>query len=237
MASHSRGRAKYPAFSQLNRNILRRARIDFGRASKFKPKQLLPIQVASPLPYRPYLTSVLYQISTGFSDAGINFCVQDRHVVRQPFSFGCPACFEWPNGGPCSEPGIEPGDCSTEVSPLDFGYRRWQFQKVERVCRFERADRSTAGIGLKILGLFGKAVEGDSEEYTNTLPQVRRTKKVRALQDSATTVNRPYLQRRSDCYELSLYFTSHSRALSNRYRAASNHLRNRLAVARWFLFG
>ena len=73
--------------------------------------------------------------------------------------------------------------------PLDFGYRRWQFQKVERVYRFERADRSTAGVGSKILGLFGKAVEGDFEEYTNTLPQARRTKKVRALQDSATTVN------------------------------------------------
>ena len=77
----------------------------------------------------------------------------------------------------------------TERSLLDFGYRRWQCQKVERVCRCERADRSTAGVGSKILGLFGKAVEGDSEEYTNTLPQVRRTKKVRALQDSATTVN------------------------------------------------
>jgi hypothetical protein len=108
MTSHSRRRAKYPTFRQLNRNILGRARIDFGRPGKFKPKQLLPIQVASPLPHRPYLTSVLYQISTGFSDAWINFCVQDRHVVRQPFSLGCPACFEWPNGGACSEHRIEP---------------------------------------------------------------------------------------------------------------------------------
>jgi hypothetical protein len=110
-------------------------------------------------------------------------------VVRQPYSFGCPACFEWPNGESCSEHRIEPEIVQTEEYQLGFGYRRWQFRKVERVYRCARADRSTAGVGSKILGLFGKAVEGHSEEYTNTLPQVRRTKKVRALQDSATTVN------------------------------------------------
>jgi hypothetical protein len=77
----------------------------------------------------------------------------------------------------------------TERSPLRLWLPTLAVPKSRKGVRCERADRSTAGVGSKILGLFGKAVEGDSEEYTNTLPQVRRTKKVRALQDSATTVN------------------------------------------------
>ena len=81
-------------------------------------------------------------------------------MVRQPFSFGCPACFEWPNGERVANIKSNRRLFNRGI-PVRLWLPSWQFQKVERVCRFERADRSTAGVGSKILGLFGKAVEAD----------------------------------------------------------------------------
>ena len=67
------------------------------------------------------------------------------------------------------------GDCSTEESPLDFGYRRWQFQKVERVCRSsaligepQRLDQKSLarleGLGGRLGGICEYVASGEAHQ-------------------------------------------------------------------------
>ena len=54
-------------------------------------------------------------IASLFTSDRIRPAASSALVVRQPFSFGCPACFEWPNGGACGEHQIEPQIVQPEI--------------------------------------------------------------------------------------------------------------------------
>jgi hypothetical protein len=69
--------SKDPTFRQLNRNIPWRAKINIERARKFKPKEILPVQVLRAVPHGADLTTVFDRIVQRCCHAWIDLRVQN----------------------------------------------------------------------------------------------------------------------------------------------------------------
>ena len=79
---------------------------DLDRSTKFAPEQIVPIEVAGPLPHGADLTAVFNFIGQRVSDTRVNFGVQDQDMRRKPFGFCGPAGLERPNRGDACQLGI-----------------------------------------------------------------------------------------------------------------------------------